>query len=118
LKRALIGSAALILGAGTAAVLLTPAPLSAAFYDCNKSLSESQGLTRAVVQCQSIQDDNKMYRARAEVTRLSDGSHWVFLGPLRHCNGQVSISDPWVTGVYHVDAYGWRVFDDNLPGTC
>ena len=114
LNRALVGSAALVLGS-----VLAPAGVAgAAFYDCNKSTISSDGFSRAIVQCQSVQDDNAMFRARAEVTRLSDGSHWVFLGPLRDCNGQLSVTDPWVTGVYHLDAYGWRVFDDTLPGGC
>jgi hypothetical protein len=113
LKRALIAAAALALG-----TVLVPAPASAAFYGCSKSLTNSGGFSHANVLCTSVVDDDAMYRARAELTRLSDGSHWVFLGPLKNCDNQVSITDSWVTGVYRVDAYGWRVFDDTLGGPC
>ena len=114
MNRALVGSAALILGSA-----LAPAgEVGAVVYDCNKSTISSDGFSRAIVQCHNVISTNKMFRARAEVTRLSDGSHWVFLGPLKDCDGQTSVTDPWVTGVYHLDAYGWRVFDDTLPGGC
>lgn len=114
MRRALIASAAFVLGS----VLAPAASVSAATYNCNKNLISSDGFSRVFVVCHSVQDDNAMFRARAEVTRISDGSHWVFLGDLKDCNGETSVSDPWITGVYRVDAYGWRVFDDTLPGGC
>jgi hypothetical protein len=112
MRRALIASAAFALGS------LAPGSVSAATYNCTKNLISSDGFSRVFVTCHSVQDDNAMFRARAEVTRISDGSHWVFLGDLKDCNGETSVSDPWITGVYRVDAYGWRVFDDTLGGGC
>jgi hypothetical protein len=120
MKRALIGLAATVSSIAGVAVLdaLNPPVVHGAFYDCNKSLTNSGGFSHANIICFSVVDDDAMYRGRAELTRLSDGTHWVVLGPLKDCDGKVSITASWITDLYRVDAYGWRVFDDTIAGGC